>query len=434
MVVYPFLMNNDFSLYTDLIMPYQPAFPVFLEFFSRIFGYQPLPYQILTWFLIILTDILIFLITKKISGKISLAFCALVFFSIISIPFGVNGLWFDLVQTPFIILSCYFFYLYLKNPQKSVFLFYSFLFASVAFFIKQQIIWLIFAYIAVIFFTKKTGNILKLSFQLLTPLFLFLTVGIFLSWQKNSLENFIYWTLYFPFIKSSTLPGYISLPNVKQIIIIFALFMFFLPTIFQKRSRKNIFFIFVGFVLLLFAYPRFDYFHLIPSLSILSLLAGENIKNALSSKNSILKAVFFFSLIFLLVITIRFILKNQIYETRFFERDIYTAASFIERITDQKDLIYIQNGPDQIMPIAQRLPPKPWADEFPWYLEIPQVQERIIKGLIESNPGFIIYKPYDIGNKYKLGVYRPTEIASYIEKNYKDVIKITDTLWLRQKK
>src|SRR3989304_5888505 len=161
MVVYPFLMNNDFSLYTDLIMPYQPAFPVFLEFFSRIFGYQPLPYQILTWFLIILTDILIFLISKKISGKISLAFSSLVFFSIISIPFGINGLWFDLVQTPFIILSCYFFYLFLKNPR-NILLIYAFLLVTVAYFIKQQAIWLIFIYlISLLLISKRIKNILS---------------------------------------------------------------------------------------------------------------------------------------------------------------------------------------------------------------------------------------------------------------------------------
>src|SRR3989344_1901426 len=59
MVVYPYLLNNGFILYRDIINPYPPLFTGFLTIFARIFGYSPLFYQILTWVVILLIDLLI---------------------------------------------------------------------------------------------------------------------------------------------------------------------------------------------------------------------------------------------------------------------------------------------------------------------------------------------------------------------------------------
>ena len=152
------------------------------------------------------------------------------------------------------------------------------------------------------------------------------------------------------------------------------------------------------------------------------------------SKNLLVKSIFIVSLIFLLITSVRFILKNQNDEVRFFERDVYTAASFVYRITQENDGIYIQNGPDQILPLSGLKPTKPWADEFPWYLETPGLQEKIVEGLKRTDPKFVIYKPYDFGDQYELGVYKPVKISSYIEENYENAIQITDTLWLKRKK
>src|SRR3989344_3541681 len=112
MIVYPYLLNNDFLLYRDIINPYPPFLTWFLAFFSKIFGYFPFPYQILTWVIILIIDLSIFLITKKLFKKTFYALLSTSFFIFFSIPFGVNGLWFDLVQTPFILLALYFFFFF----------------------------------------------------------------------------------------------------------------------------------------------------------------------------------------------------------------------------------------------------------------------------------------------------------------------------------
>src|SRR4030042_6988804 len=65
MVVYPYLVNNGFLLYRDIINPYPPFLTYFLTIFSKNVGYNPFSYQIFTWGIILLTDIVIYILSKK---------------------------------------------------------------------------------------------------------------------------------------------------------------------------------------------------------------------------------------------------------------------------------------------------------------------------------------------------------------------------------
>lgn len=429
MIVYPYLLNNGFSLYTDIINPYPPVLTSLLSLFSQRFGYLASPYQILTWIIIFLIDISIFAITKKIFKKDNFALISTAFFAVFSIPFAVNGLWFDLVQTPLVLAAFYFFFKYMDNQNKKN-LFFTFFLISIAFFIKQQVILLFFWFITLIIFKsgKKTVKIIGNSFLYIPLALLFLIFGT-IFYFENSLNQFLYWTFAFPFFKASNMPGYIQLPNLKQIAVLISLFVIFIPSLKSKFKIIPQ----TAFILVLFAYPRFDYFHLIPSLSILSIAAGVNLKNLQDAK-TYQKTLFVFAFIFLVFFTIRYHLNNWGEEVRFFDRESLTTASFLERITVLSSTIYVQNGPDQILPISNRLPPKPWVDEFSWYLETPGMQERIIESLKNSPPQFVVFKPYSQGTPYQLGSYRPTSLAEFLDSNYQNLIQISDNIWLKVKK
>ena len=118
---------------------------------------------------------------------------------------------------------------------------------------------------------------------------------------------------------------------------------------------------------------------------------------------------------------------------RFFEPEIFTAAKHLSDNIHADNLVYIQNGPDQLLPLAKRLPPKPWVDELPWYLEIGNVQQKVLSGIEKENPAFIVYKPYSRGERYALGVYRPQKIADYLDNNYYNSVQISQDLWLKTK-
>jgi len=173
MVVYPYLLNNNFLLYKDIINPYPPALSYFLGHFSKIFGYYPLPYELFTWAVVILTDILVFILATKITKRFFLGLLSASFFIIFSIPFGINGLWFDIIQTPFILLSIYFFYKFLKD-DKTKHLSWSFLLLFVAIFIKQQVAWLMPWYLFFMINCKKFN--LAHDFKKILPMLILVTL------------------------------------------------------------------------------------------------------------------------------------------------------------------------------------------------------------------------------------------------------------------
>ncbi len=431
MVVYPYLINENFALYRDIINPYQPAFAYALSIFSKFFGYNPVAFRTLTTSIILIIDLLIYVTTFKITKSKTAALVSILFFSIFSIPFGVNELWYDLVQTPFILLSVYFFHKFLKEGNKKH-LFFSFLIMTITFFIKQQAVWFL-AWMTLILFLKEKKSIktfIKDNYFIYLPFLIILLLHILFFSTKGLLGNYIYWTFTFPFLKASSLPGYVLFPAKRQILsvlILVSLFSFSL----LKEKTKYAFIFGSSVVLLMFAYPRFDYFHLIPSFAVLSLLAYSSFKNILGSKPLLIIGLLIF--LALSIFGFRYYLKNWTKEIRFFDKDIYQAALYISLLTNKGEAIFIQNGPDQLYPLTHTVPSKPWATQFPWYLELEGVQESLVSGLVSQKPRYIFYKKYDEGKKYNIGSYRPDIFASYIDLNYIDIIPASYNLFLRQK-
>src|SRR3990167_8376827 len=74
MVVYPYLINNHFNLYSEIINNYPPLFIFLLTFWTQVFGYQPLNFQILTYLIIATIDLTILLIADKLFGKFAAYF------------------------------------------------------------------------------------------------------------------------------------------------------------------------------------------------------------------------------------------------------------------------------------------------------------------------------------------------------------------------
>ena len=424
MVVYPYLANNNFKLYTDIINPYPPLMTWFLMMFSKMFGYEPLPYLIFTWIIIIFIDLLIYKITKSL--------LATIFFAFLSIPFGANGLWFDLVQTPFILVSTLYLMAFLENPKNTSNFYKLSATLALVFFIKQLAVWLIITALAIIFLKlgKSTKDVFLKNPAILAPFIILLALQIFIFARQESLADYFFWVFAFPILLASQMPGYFDLPKVSQSIVILALLIPFFLLTFKKNHKIQVPISFAA-LSVLFIFPRFDFFHLIPSLALFSLAIPRLIEEL---KSKFFLVIFTVSFIVVLIFAIRSYIKNWGHEVRFFEKEIYQTAGILREINPPGKPIYIQNGPDQIFPIASLLPPKPWADEFPWYLELPNVQDRIVEGIKLNPPRFIVFKPYELKEPYEIGSYRPLKINQFITTNYQNFFQISDTLWLKIKK
>ena len=435
MVVYPYLLNNGFLLYRDIINPYPPLLIWFLTIFSRIFGFFTSPYQILTWVVILIIDLSIYTITGKLFKKRFYQLTSTLFFVILSIPFGVNGLWFDLVQVPLILWSLNFFYKFLnarsKNGVKYNF-FVSFLFLTIAFFIKQQVFWVVLLFLVFALSKYKFGisKFLKNHYLAVLPFCVLLVLHILIFFVRGTLVDFTFWVFYFPVFLASKMPGYILLPSIKQTFVILAFFILFAPIILKK---SHVLFLITGAALILFAYPRFDYFHLISVVAAIAIVFGQNLEHLRKSSIAV-KGAFLLSLIFLCLFTFRHLNNNWQKEIRFFEQDVFENARVIDLLVEENDKVYLQNAPDQLLSLSGTLPTKPWADDFPWYLEVANLQNRVRDELEAEKPRFIIFQPYLKGKKYELGSYRPDDIADYIDNNYENFAQIDGNLYIRVRK
>lgn len=430
MVIYPYLINKNFLLYKDIINPYQPALSYFLALFSKFFGYGVPAFDTLTIILIVIIDISVYLVSLKLTSSRLAAFFSALFFILFSIPFQVNGLWFDLVQTPFILFSIFFFNKFL-NHQKTRDLFFTVSLLTIAFFIKQQVLWLIIwfsIYLVIKNFRKSLKTLKENIFIFLIPLAVFAVIFV-IFFLKGASNDYLFWTIAFPFIKASSLPGYILLPNKRQIFILLALSLIFIPYLLNKKEKVFIFGSYLS--TLLFAYPRFDYFHLIPALSIISIITWLSFSISLRSK--FLSALILVSLILLILFGLRSYKLNWTKETRFFEKYIYESATKMKNISGtDSHLIFIQNGPEQLYPLAGIVPSKPWGTQFPWYMELSNTQNEIINGLENQGVRFVLFRSYDQGQKFDLGVYRPEILSSYIENSYTPYKKLSSDLILKK--
>lgn len=427
MTVYPYLLNNGFQNYSQIINPYPPVMTFILSKITLMFGYSISVYKSLTWIVILGIDLSIYYVSFKITKRISYAILSLLCFIAASIPFGINSLWFDLVQTPFTLFSILFFINFLRSNKPSNLLL-SGLFISIGIFIKQSMAIVLLPYIILLILQKKD---FKKIFLILIPSLILFLFHILLFSLNGQFDDYIDWNIIFPLIGSSNLPGYLSLPNFKQWIILASLITFFSPLLFVKKNVYK-YLLFIVVFLYAFIFPRFGYFHLIPVLASTSLLAGPILKKIKTLKLPYL----LLPLLSFMILIIFF--ANQYKttygsEVRFLDKNILTAADYLKTLNIPNAEIYILNGPDQLLPLTGLLPIKPWADEFPWYLERGTLQSEILTSLKKANPKYIIYKPYESGGTYSLGAYKPKLISKYIEENYQNITQISDTLWLKEK-
>ena len=121
-------------------------------------------------------------------------------------------------------------------------------------------------------------------------------------------------------------------------------------------------------------------------------------------------------------------------ETRFWSENDIELANIIKDNTAKDDLIYLQDLHSTLYVLADRLPSKPWTDNFGWFLEVPGVQAQTIEGWDKNKPKYVFVKDILLGNWYDLGTYRPKKITDWINKNYFRKEEIKTGVWLWKEK
>ena len=408
MLSYPYLLDNGFNLYKDIALPYQPLLPIILNIVYKTFGYSLSSLLIFTWIIILINDVLIFYISLKLIGKKLLTLIPLATYILLQTFTEGNMLWFDLATIPFILLAILSLLIF-KNYK--IFFWFG-LFLSFAFFIKQQTGIIYIFLLIYLILGKKFREVFYLllgSLILTTFVLLYIQVnGIFRDW--------IFWTIEVPLLWYPKFPSYSNLPSIKEMLIVTLLVApGIISTFFIKRDyRLNVILLsFLG--AFISALPRFEYFRFQPALALYIVLISLIIPK--------IKKKYIVLMSYSIILSIVLLLKDNLHfinlQPRFYsERELKLSKDIIA-ITNKEDKIFILNENSGLYVLSNRLPPKPWVDNYVWYMEIEGMQEKVLTGFKNNPPKIIFRRRTLLGNWFDLGTYEPKKIVEYIEQNYK---------------
>ncbi len=431
MISYAYLRNNGFLLYKDMIHPYPPILTMALAFLYKVFGYKLLVLKIFTWTIILVNDLLIVAIVRKITKNNLSVILSLTSYILLQPFLEGNQLWFDLAIVPPVLLATY--YLLQKSSPKNLIIIGFAL--GVAALIKQTAgLYLVFSILYIVYRNRKFKPTLYL---LLGPMFLGLVLILRLI-AENSLANFINWTLIYPLTYWSKFPGYVQMTLSNHQLLTLALLILPLVLLLVKSwksflANKPMLFT-TCYLLLSFAlvYPRFSFFHLQLVLAFIAILFGY-LAGRIKSKFIYALCAMYFVLIAIIIIRPT-VISDWKKEPRFWgEKDIKLGELIFQR-TNPDDKIFLLGPYSTLYVFAGRVPPKRWTDNFGWYLEIPGVQEEIISGWAKDPPESIFWQKPLKGNWHDLGVYQPKKIKNWIEENYIKKEEVSSGIWLWQRK
>jgi len=417
MLSYPYLRNQGFLLYSDMVHPYTPLLTMVLAVVYRIFGYKLMIMQAFAWILFLTNDILIFLIVRKITKNRLFAYLSLMFY-VSTQPFlEGNMLWFDNVLVTPILMGTYL----LINKR----MFWSGVIFGLAALTKQTAG--LFIVISSLWLVISKRNFKNVVYFLTGPVMLGLVLGVRLI-SEGQFMDFINWTLIYPFTQWGNFPGYVQIGLSKKEFLLLVILL--APLLLGIRKLKwNFLLILFLTSSLIMIYPRFSFFHFQAPLAFLAIIFGYYLsKVKVDARITILYG-------FLLIATIALptLKRDWGKDTRFYNSDDLTHAKLVQEVVHKNEPVYFLGPHSSLYALANRVPPKPWADNFGWYYEIGGVQGETISRWGDDPPEYVFWQLPESGNWFDLGTYQPRQIADFIEANYAKGEKIWDNVYIWRK-
>lgn len=404
MLVMPYLQQHRFELYRDMIVPWTPGLMWILRGWFDLVGFSVGRLKLFTWGLIAGIDLLILLIAKKRWGE-KAGLAALLFFVLFQPIFDGNGLWFDLAVIPLLLLAFHW-----RSP----------LLLGPAFLIKQSAIWLIPAIIA-----QKGSVFLKVR-QLLLGLALVIGFSWLWFYNRGTAVDFWKWAIDFTFLKLPQMPGHAYFAVLAHWI--YALFPFGaigLAASLKGRQHWGRFItnscpLFWAAWAIMFAIPRFGLFHFQLAIAFLSLEAGHLFGYFIHKQRSRAQSIALATTILLLIVYSgmtwsRLLSANWRQPDRFMEPAVFQYSALVALSSGQTEPVLLVNGPELAYVLADRLPPKPWLTQFPWFLELPEFQEMLIDEFKQQNLRQVFLFPYQNEGEFIPGSYRPIKLLEYVD-------------------
>lgn len=410
MLLWPYLMINDWLPYKDIAIAHTPNLVFALKTFFDLFGVGIIQLKVFSWILIIISDLVFYFLLKRTWAKEKkdirnqkLLF-ALSAFVLWQVYFDGNGLWFELALLPLSIV------LYYLSAKKNYF--WAGVIAAASFFTKQTAIWFLVPLLYGIIVEKsdRKKNFGKLLFGSSVAVSIYCVVMYFLG----ILPDFFSWAIGFGVFVLPRAQGQIQLPSLKVLVVALFPFIVFAPQIFNRNKKTYNLLLWAiagGFA----AYPRFEYFHFQTAVPFLAIATAEFI----SQKTKKVYENYFLTAYLSVAVLLfsGFFIRNISEGVRFYDADVRELQSFIQKNTTKGEKIFVMNYWDILYPLTNTLPAtKPWVPQLAWYLKSPGIERILIDDIRSSVPKLIILNPY---TETGLASHIPKDLYEYVRQNYR---------------
>lgn len=429
---WPFFLHNGWLPYRDFAMIHPPILPILLWFTYAIFGFSPETMQFFGALLLVLSDLAI---VAVLAAQLKSRFLALFggcLFAFLSIAFSGNHVWFESLLAPLIII-CFWCHLRFLETRNSHYLIWSGILMGLMILTKQTAAYLLPVYYLVIGFNSfETKNfwkdIARHLFLLTAPMAILVAVYLGVLLSLGILPDFWRWGVEFVFLKSTAAHAsqnsYVLLPTKLQALSLTPFFLVPFLISWQLRSRKflllSLWILFCG----LFAFPRFEFWHLVPSLALFCLVLPLSFKGVGKK---------WLTLYLFLAVACGSLIwqKNWLHFHSFLDDTVVDESTVIANDYPNASL-FILNGQDQLYYLTGKMPAvRPWIPQLPWYLEYYGVS--FLLDIKKVNPEVIVYSPYLDKPDHGLGAYQPVGVIDFLKSNYKAQMTFPDgtSIWLR---
>lgn len=421
MLNWPFFMLSGWLPYRDIAIVHTPLLLWVLEFIYRIFGLSATVLHVFGTMILIVSSWLIYKFSggKHLSGVVG----ALVFGSL-SLAFQGNTIWFESALTPILLLALFLMEKSLISPKVSFAIGLG-LTLSGGFWIKQTTLFLMPALLLFFVFLFRKFNLRALLFVFIIGA-IFGVAGLIMLAIFSGMEvlrPFYYWAVQFVFLKMGSASGefsYVLFPTVFQTLILGVFILCGLFIWLKNRNSSNTLLLTFFICSLLFSFPRFEYFHLIPALGFMGMMLSR-----LNYRKSYVAAVM---LVIVGMGILVFWRTNKNIHT-FVDADSILLAKVINEKYPGKS-VFVFNGPDELYFLSRRTPAvKPWVPQLPWYFHY-YGDNNFFRDFSVNPPDLIIMRPFLKDSIHGLGAYRTEPTADYIGSEYKLAERIDSNLIL----
>jgi len=413
--IYPYLTNIGLAPYAQILDQHFPGIMFFPINLANLGFTTPDRFRLLQIAIVIFVHLMLNKIAFKISNSARLALVANLLFLLFH-PFLEGGvLWIDNFL-PLLLLPL--FYLLTNVLTKKKAFIVGVLIASTVLLKQVAIVLAIILAFYILFFRKKE----QVSIVFVSGVFVITGILVLYVFQKNILNDFIYWTGTFNLTTYARMGRkYATFREFLAIGVVYIPAL--LVSVYGLLSRrKTLCLLSVFFITgLLYSYARFDYVHLQPSLpfAILLLISAFRV-----TPKKTLESVFILYLIPVVWVSSRFYSTSFKNEVRFFGNSEYKVADKVSELTNENDPIFMFGTLPHMYQMTKTRPPGDvFVFQFPWFMSV--AEARVLDGLKVDPPKVVVQQKSASIDNSSLFEYMKG-IEEYISENYEKIDEVED--------